>query len=180
MGGRRVPAIRMAGLPGLWGVIRVTTTDSAIRLHQDALGRLVLTLPDGTVHEDVEPVRCFPWSAPDEQIALIGEHGKEVWSVPALGQLPADVRSVLEQDLAAREFVPRIARITRSSGPWPPCTWTVTTDRGESEVRIDSEDDVRKLGTHGALIADSDGVRFLIPDTRTLDATSLRHLRRLL
>jgi hypothetical protein len=36
------------------------------------------------------------------------------------------------------------------------------------------------MGVHGALIADSDGVRFLIPDTRQLDATSLRHLRRLL
>lgn len=153
---------------------------SQLRLRHDAWGHLVATLPDGAVYDDVEPVRCFPWSAPTEAIAFVNGDGREVLHLPSLDLLSAEARATLEQDLAAREFVPRISRIRRSSGPWPPCTWDVSTDRGEAVVKIDSEDDVRKIGVHGALIADADGVRYLIPDTRQLDATSLRHLRRLL
>lgn len=151
-----------------------------LRLEHDAWGRLVLILPDGTVHEDVEPVRCFPWSAPDESIALLGSDGHEIFHLDDLRRLSPETRTTLEVDLAAREFVPKIEHIRRASGPWPPLTWDVTTDRGEATVKIDSEDDVRRLGTHSALVADADGVRFLIPDTRRLDAASQRHLRRLL
>ncbi|HET6424884.1 MAG TPA: DUF1854 domain-containing protein [Planctomycetaceae bacterium] len=152
---------------------------SAWRFHHDDWGRLVVTQPDGTVHTDVEPVRCFPWTAPHEAIALVGADGHEIANIPALAVLSAEAGAILERDLSHREFVPKISRITRSSGPWPPCTWDVITDRGETVVKIDSEDDVRKIGKHGALIADSDGVRYLIADTTQLDATSLRHLRRL-
>lgn len=150
------------------------------RFHHDDWGRLVATLPDGTVHTDIEPVRCFPWSSPQEAIALVGTNGHEIGNIPSLTALSPEARSILEHDLAQREFVPKIARITKSSGPWPPCTWNVMTDRGETVVKIDSEDDVRKIGRHGALVADSDGVRYLIPDATKLDAASLRYLRRLL
>lgn len=151
-----------------------------IQLHHNAWGQLVLTLPDGAVHEDVEPFRCFPWSAPATSVALVDRDGHELINLPDLALLPVETRQLLEQDLAAREFVPVIQRIVKSSGLWPPCTWDVITDRGPSTVTIDSEDDVRKHGTHGALIADSSGVRYLIPDARNLDHASLRHLRRLL
>lgn len=153
---------------------------STWRFHHDDWGRLVATLPDGTVHTDLEPVRCFPWSAPNEAIALVGADGHEIGNIPTLAALSPEARAIVERDLTQREFVPKISRITKSSGPWPPCTWDVITDRGETVVKIDSEDDVRKIGRHGALVADSDGVRYLIPDTTQLDAVSVRHLRRLL
>ncbi len=153
---------------------------SQMHFQHDDWGRLIATMPDGMVHTDVEPVRCFPWTAPQEAIALVGPEGHEVAQIPTLTALSPEARAILERDLSQREFVPKITRITKSSGPWPPCTWNVITDRGETVVKIDSEDDVRKIGQRGALIADSDGVRFLIPDTYQLDAISLRHLRRLL
>lgn len=156
------------------------TDFSQIHFHHDDWGQLTVTLPDGTVHHDVEPVRCFPWTSPQESIALVGSDGHEITNIPTLTALSPEARAMLERDLSQREFVPKISRITKSSGPWPPCTWNVLTDRGETVVKIDSEDDVRKIGQRGALVADSDGVRFLIPDTAQLDATSLRHLRRLL
>jgi hypothetical protein len=153
---------------------------ASLQLQRNAWGQLVLTLPDGAVHEDVEPFRCFPWSAPDAAISLMSRDGHELVNLPELSLLPDAARRVLEQDLAAREFVPVIQRIDKSSGLWPPCTWDVQTDRGPSRVTIDSEDDVRRQGSHGALIADASGVRYLIPDSRNLDPGSLRHLRRLL
>lgn len=150
------------------------------QLHRNAFGQLVLTLPDGTVHEDVEPFRCFPWSAPQTAISLVGREGREVLLLPNLQELPPETRQLLETDLAEREFVPVIHRIMKSSGLWPPCQWEVETDRGPCTVSIESEDDVRKLGAHGVLVADASGLRFLIPDARQLDAGSLKHLRRLL
>jgi hypothetical protein len=151
-----------------------------IRLHHNDWGQLVLTLPDGAVHEDVEPYRCFPWSSPEASIALVNREGHELVHLPDLSALPDDARRLLEQDLAAREFVPVIQRIVKSSGLWPPCEWDVITDRGPSRLTIESEDDVRRHGSHGALIADASGLRYLIPDARQLDAASLKHLRRML
>ena len=156
------------------------THDPPIQLHHNAWGQLVLTLFDGAVHEDVEPFRCFPWSSPETAIALVSRDGHELVNLPDLALLQAETRQLLEQDLAEREFVPVIQRIAKSSGLWPPCVWDVITDRGPSRVTIDSEDDVRKQSSHGALIADASGVRYLIPDARKLDHASLRHLRRLL
>jgi len=158
----------------------MTAHQPPIRLHHNAWGQLVLTLPDGVVHEDVEPYRCFPWSSPQSAIAIVSREGHELINVPDLSLLPQETRKLLEQDLAAREFVPVIQRIVKSSGLWPPCEWEVITDRGPTKLAIESEDDVRKHGSHGALIADATGLRYLIPDARQLDRASLQHLRRLL
>jgi hypothetical protein len=43
---------------------------------------------------------------------------------------------------------------------------------------LDSEDDVRRLGPYKALFIDTHGIRYLIPDTRTLDLASRRILDR--
>ena len=41
-------------------------TSPGFRLSRNPFGRLVLELPDGSVHEAVVPVRAFPIGAPDE------------------------------------------------------------------------------------------------------------------
>ncbi|HUQ71189.1 MAG TPA: DUF1854 domain-containing protein [Planctomycetaceae bacterium] len=149
-------------------------------LHHDAWGRLVLTLPDGTVHADVEPARAFPWTDPDTAVTVLDSDGREILLLSSLAGLSQGSRAALEREFANRDFVPSIVRVVQSSGPWPPCVWQVETDRGAATVTIDSEDDVRRLSADRVLIADSSGLRFLISDVQTLDAASLRHLRRLL
>ena len=151
-----------------------------LRLHHDAWGRLVATLPDGAVHADVEAARAFPWSSPDTAITLLDSDGRELALLPSLVGLSPESRAALEREFANRDFVPSILRVVRSSGPWPPCVWEVETDRGPATVTIDSEDDVRRLPADRVLIADASGLRFLIPDVSKLDAATLRHLRRLL
>jgi hypothetical protein len=37
---------------------------ASVQLHRNPHGRLVLTLPDGTAHEGVVPVRAFPSRRP--------------------------------------------------------------------------------------------------------------------
>lgn len=151
-----------------------------LALRHDAFGRLVVTLPTGAEVVDVVPVRCFPFTAPDEWIALCDERGREVTSVPHLDVLRKETRAVLVAALDELEFVPRIRAIRSVSPGAEPTTWHVETDRGPSQFVLPSEDNLRRLVGGGILIADDHGVRYLIPDLRALDSASRRILGRYL
>ena len=47
-----------------------------LELYRNPAGRLVLTLPNGEIHEGVVPVRAFPISSPDYGLALMSADGK--------------------------------------------------------------------------------------------------------
>src|SRR5215469_13708698 len=147
-------------------------------LSVDAFGRLVLTEPSGRTHVGVEPVRAFPLSDPNHWVALVDAEGHEVFHVESLDNLPPAVRQLLEAELAAREFVPIIERVVRTSGEIFPAQWDVETDRGATTLNLDSEDDIRRIGSHRVLITDARKMRFQVPDTRTLNAYSRRVLER--
>ena len=88
--------------------------------------------------------------------------------------LDPDVRQLLDEELARREFVPVIERIVRVSGTSEPCEWTVQTDRGPTRFVLKSEDDVRRIGDGQILIVDAHGTRYQIPDIKSVDAKSRR------
>jgi hypothetical protein len=152
----------------------------SLSLAYDAFGRLVLTLPAGERHCGVVPVRGFPFSAPGTCISFCDAHGHDVFFLTDLSQLAPAVRQLLEDDLARREFIPVIRGIYDVSAGAEPTDWHVLTDRGETRFVLNNEDNIRRMGSHGALITDSHGIRFRIDDSRTLDATSRRILRRYL
>jgi hypothetical protein len=149
-------------------------------LRYDAWGRLVLTDAAGRVPVGIEPVRAFPITDPRHGLALCDAEGHELLWIDDLDALPAPLRQFLEDDLARREFVPVVRRIVAISAPVEPSEWEVDTDRGRTRFVVDSEDDVRRLSDHRALIVDAHGIRYLIPDTRALDGTSRRLLERYL
>jgi len=151
-----------------------------IQLQLDAFGRLVLTLPDGLVVVGVTPVRGFPFTSSTEHISLCDETGREVVCIGDLEELPAPTKELLEQELARREFVPIIRRIVDIQPAAEPSIWQVETDRGIAQFKLTSEDHVRRLGAHGALIADAHGVRYRVLDAARLDAHSRRMLNRYL
>jgi hypothetical protein len=152
----------------------------AFALHHDAWGRLVLTDDAGHQHVGVEPVRAFPITDPRHGLALCDADGHELVWIDDLDALLPPLRAVLEEDLARREFVPVLRRILAVSAPVEPSEWEVETDRGRTRFVLNSEDDVRRLGDRRALIVDAHGIRYLIPDTEALDATSRRLLERYL
>jgi hypothetical protein len=149
-------------------------------LHHDAFGRWVLTDAAGRVHVGVLPVRGFPYSAPREGVSLVDENGREVLWLPRLDDLPEGLRRAVEEELARREFVPVIRRVHRVSPRVEPSEWDVDTDRGRTRFVLASADDVRRLDERQATVTDAHGVRYLIPDLRTLDAASRRILERYL
>ena len=153
-------------------------TPDPIQLTRDPHGRLRLTAADGSVHEGVVPVRAFPLAAPAEAIALVGPDGHELAWIDRLDNLPEATRTLIEDELASREFMPEIRRLRHVSTFALPSTWDVETDRGETRFILKGEEDIRRLGTATLLIGDSHGVQYLIRDLFSLDKTSRRLLDR--
>jgi hypothetical protein len=149
-------------------------------LTRDAWGRLVLTGPDSVEHAGVVPVRAFPFSAPTRGIALCDPAGREVLWLDALEDLPPVARQLVEQELAAREFVPVIRAVRRVAPRIEPSEWDVETDRGAARFVLQSPDDVRRIDERRAMITDGHGVRYLINDLEALDPASRRILERYL
>jgi hypothetical protein len=140
-------------------------------------GRLVLTLPDGTAHEGVTPVRAFPIAAPGEGLSLVGSDGHELLWIPQVDQVVGPARQLIDEELAVREFVPTIEKIVAVSSFSTPSTWQVETDRGPASLVLKAEEDIRRLGGRTRLlIAGGDGMQFRVKDTTALD----RHSRKLL
>lgn len=152
--------------------------NAAFSLSRDAFGRLVLREADGTYHAGVVPVRAFPISAPGDGVSLLGTDGRERIWIERLSSLD-DVRRVLiEEELAAREFVPQIRAIHRVSSFLTPSTWYVATDRGETYFVLRGEEAIRRLTRNMLLIADENGVHYLVRDVEALDAASRKLLDR--
>jgi hypothetical protein len=149
-------------------------------LRRDAFGKLVLTNGEGEEFVGVAPVRSFPVQAPTKGISLVRDGGKEVAWIDDLEDLPADIRALVTDELDGREFMPVIESIKDVSSFATPCTWTVRTDRGDTEFVLKGEEDIRRLGAYALLIADSHGIHFLIRDMFAIDKGSRKILDRFL
>lgn len=150
------------------------------QLHCNAFGRLVLTDAHGTDHVGITPVRAFPLAAPDEGLSLVGPDGRELAWLDSLADLPPPARELVAQELAVREFVPRIEQLLAVSTFATPSTWRVQTDRGEMSFVLKAEEDIRRLPSGALLIASGDGLQLLVPDRSALDRASRRLLERFL
>ncbi len=149
-------------------------------LQRDAHGRLVLRTADGSEHVGVVPVRAFPLSAPEGALSLVGADGRERLWIEQPARLPAEARSVIEEELARREFAPVIEQLLEVSTFSTPSTWTVRTDRGTTTLVLKGEEDIRRLGGSALLVTDSHGIGYRIADARVLDRRSRRLLERFL
>lgn len=156
------------------------STAVELELRRDPFGRLIYRAADGSLHEGVVPVRAFPIADPQHGIALVSAEGAELAWFDRLDDLPGEVRRLIEEELASREFMPEIRRIVGVTSYATPCTWTVETDRGETSFVLKGEEDIRRLADHMLLIADTNGIQFLIRDILGLDRGSRRVLDRFL
>jgi hypothetical protein len=149
-------------------------------LARDPFGRLVLRDAGGAEHVGVVPVRAFPIAAPEEGLSLVSPDGRELAWIERLDALDTARRTLIEEDLASREFVPEIRAIRAVSSFATPSTWTVDTDRGETTLVLKGEEDIRRLARTSLLIADRHGIQFLVRDIGALDRASRRLLDRFL
>ncbi|MFM2034822.1 MAG: hypothetical protein RL459_87 [Pseudomonadota bacterium] len=157
-------------------VTQTQTHEIGFSLSRNAYSQLVLTLQDGTEHVGVQPVRAFPIAAPDEGLSLVGGDGHELVWVERLNLLPQQVLALLQEELSLREFTPTLRHIASVSTFSTPSSWAVQTDRGETTLVLDAEEDIRRLADGSLLITASNGVHYKVPPLSELD----RHSRKLL
>jgi hypothetical protein len=149
------------------------------RLSRNAFGRLVLTDAQGREHVGVTPVRAFPIAAPLEGLSLVGPDGHELAWVDRMDALTPAARVLVEEELAAREFMPRIEQLLSVSTFAVPSTWSVRTDRGPTQFVLKAEEDIRRLADGLLLITSAEGLQFRA-DRFALDKGSRRLLERFL
>ena len=150
------------------------------QLRRDSFGKLVLSTPEGEEHVGVIPVRAFPIQAPTRGISLVREGGKEVAWIDDLAGVPEQIRSLIQEEIEGREFIPEILAIKDVSSFATPCTWFVTTDRGDTEFVLKVDEDIRRVGETSLLIADNHGINFLVRDMFRIDKHSRKILDRFL
>ncbi|MDA0254606.1 MAG: DUF1854 domain-containing protein [Planctomycetota bacterium] len=134
---------------------------------------------DGTRHPDVDLRRGFPLSAPREGVAVVGPDGSELAWIASLDALVPGVQALVEEVLAAREFVPVIERI-EGIIEGRPAEWSVVTDRGACRFELAHPDDIARQPDGGLSITDTSGIRYRVPEPAALDVRSRRLLDRLL
>ena len=147
---------------------------------RDAWLRLIMVMKSGERYVGVEPVRAFPLSDPSRAISICDSDGRELLYLDSLDQVSAEHRAIIETELSQREFVPRITRILNHPTDAEPAEWRVETDRGVTTFHVDNTDAVRRHEPSQISIVDSLGIRYLIPDTTKLDASSRSVLDRFL
>lgn len=151
------------------------------RLYRNTFGRLVFVSMEGNTFEGVVPVRAFPISAAEEGgLALVASDGRELAWIESVALLPEEIRLLVAEELVRREFMPEIRRIRKVTSFATPSTWRVETDRGDTSFILRGEEDIRRVGQHALLIADSHGIQFLIRNLLELDLHSRRILDRFL
>ena len=148
------------------------------QLERDALGNLIFIDANGERHVGVYPVRAFPITAPSAGIGIMNQSGKEVCWFPEAAMIPEVELVLIEEELAAREFMPVIERITQVSTFATPSIWDIETDRGPTRIRLKGEEDIRRIAGNTLLISDSNGLQFIIKDSTQLDKVSKKLLDR--
>jgi len=149
-------------------------------LARNVAGQLQFTDSDGIVFDNVNLVRAFPISAPDEGLSIISKEGHELAWISSLVDMPIQLKELIEAELAQREFMPEILRINQVSSFATPSIWDVVTDKGNTQLTLKAEDQIWRLKNNRILITDKNGVNFMINNLEQLDKHSRKLLDRFL
>ena len=148
-------------------------------LYRRADGRLVLRQDNGPDKLEETPIQiacCFPWTHPVEFISLRDDKGHEQKLIENFQQLDATTRDLIEEELAQRNFMPRITGIEAISDEIELFHWEVVTAAGRRSFLTRRTDHPRKLANGDVLIKDVSNDLYLIPNPQGLDAKSLKLL----
>jgi hypothetical protein len=149
---------------------RRVTPDQIERIYRNAEGDLALKVRgDEAPLEGVKARRCLPWSDPERYIALLDKEGKEIALLHSLDELEPASRALIEAELHAKLFSPKISRILEQKDEFEVIAVTAETDRGKVTFELRTRDDVAVLAPNQILFRDADGIAYEIRDARQLD-----------
>ena len=138
--------------------------------------------PDDTLRAVVESERCgrnvqvlraFPLSSPDEHIVLRDGAGEELGIIEKLSDLAPEPRALLQSALARHYFLPRILKINALSERFGAAVWDVETDRGPVVINTKAlTDSLTETGKGRFLLKDTDENRYEIREVDKMDELS--------
>jgi len=148
------------------------------KIERTDLYRVRLTLKDGTVYENLEPKKLFPFSKSTLYITLLNEEEKEVGFVRDLDEIDDASRKALEECFHEYYLIPKITKVLDCEDKFGTLKWTVETDRGTITFQIrNRQSDIKTLRPScRVLVRDSNDNRYEIPDYSLLDKRSLHLL----
>ena len=129
-------------------------------------------LADGTVVKNLTPMSLFPLSEDNKNIVVLDANQQEVFYIDDLQQLEPVLANDIQVALLRNRFILKLLKIHKVTNLRTPAEWKVLTDRGESSLIFSSEESIRRLPEDGALIQDSQGIRYLVPKIGSLDSFS--------
>ncbi len=129
-------------------------------------------LADGTVVKNLTPMSLFPLSEDNKNIVVLDANQQEVFYIDDLQQLEPVLANDIQVALLRNRFILKLLKIHKVTNLRTPAEWKVLTDRGESSLVFSSEESIRRLPEDGALIQDSQGIRYLVPKIGSLDSFS--------
>ena len=149
-----------------------------VNLQRTEAGDLVFTDAAGVAHEKVLAVRLFPLTDPAHWIALSSAAGHELVCIEDPAALSEDVRILLAEALAQRDFVPLIQAIHTIRRAAHGYEWHVTTNRGKTHFTVENDESIQPLAGGSIVVMDQRNTRYLIADPAALDPKSRQKLER--
>jgi hypothetical protein len=156
----------------------MTTPATHLNLRRTEAGTLAFSDAAGVLHENVLPVRLFPLTDPTHWVAITSADGQELGQIKDLDDLPPEVRQLLLESLAHRDFVPVIQAIHAIRRAAHGYEWYVTTNRGKTHFNAENDESIQALSGGSIVVVDQRNTRYLIPDPMVLDAKSRNKLER--
>lgn len=133
---------------------------------------ICVRLGNGTVVKNLTPLSLFPLSEDDKNIVLLDANQQEAFYIDDLRKLEPSLANEIQVALLRNRFILKLLKIHKVSSLRTPSEWKVLTDRGESSLVFSSEEAIRRLPGDGALIQDSQGIRYLVAKIGSLDSVS--------
>ena len=144
-----------------------------LRLEAAPDGTLRLQIEDDRCGLNVEVLRAFPLSHPDENLVFRDGGGAELGVLETLAQLPAEGQQLANEQLARRYFLPKITKIHSIFERFGSSIWEVETDRGP--VTISSKpmnESLFEISPRRYILRDLQENRYEIRDVNELDEDS--------
>ncbi|MCX6878432.1 MAG: DUF1854 domain-containing protein [Verrucomicrobia bacterium] len=149
-----------------------------LNLQRTEAGSLVFTDATGGVHHNVLPVRLFPLTDPTHWLAITSASGRDLACIREVDALPDELRKLLLDTLAERDFVPVIQSIQAIRRAAHGYEWHVTTDHGDTHFCVENDESIQPLGGGSLVVIDQRHTRYLIRDPAALDPKSRHRLER--
>ena len=129
----------------------------------------------------VQIARAFPLSDPDHYIGLRDDKDKDIGLLPHLAGMDSASRTIVEEELRRRYFLPIVKRVLKVKEEYGTITFDVETNKGERTFHVQNiRESTQNLPPHRLLVSDRDGNRFEFPDTEHLDSKTFAILQRVL